>query len=515
MFVPTPGSSEEEHSQAVLLSYIAEASRNARTTWFALLGVLVFCSLTLIGIEDADFFGFRAVTALPLIGVSIPTERFFLGAPIAIAALYGYLHLSLTKLWDALSVAPLEIAGQPLRRAVYPWFLMESGLAWRGAEGVAFGTRLSRLSALLAGWCAAPLVLGWFWWRSMPKHDEVLTLTLAACLAVTVWIGWRSLSVAKRMLQRRPIGFGIGASAVVLLLAGVLALVSVIRTEGLPDALTLSAPSRALERAPWLAPTDLRGAVFADRPADWTDYRSAEAAYQGLWAERQRTIFADAIFPETWRETADTEFAQIRATRLAALRGSNFGGRDDLARFERDPENYAPDPGADLRGADLSDAFAPGVSFAHARLTGADMTAAVLEGADFGGADMRAVSLSRAEASLARLIGARMTRALIVGATLRRADLTGAVLENARLDGVDARAADLSETQWAGARVALTDIDGAGLFGADLRGANGFTQEMLHVALGDTDTRVPDGLCRPDHWIDGPVPAGDPRERVW
>ena len=95
---------------AQLLDRIAEIARNVRATWFILLGVLAFAGVTLLGVEDADFFAVGRQTALPLVGVEIPTRSFFLTAPILVTALYGYFHFQLRELWAALAAAAPRLA---------------------------------------------------------------------------------------------------------------------------------------------------------------------------------------------------------------------------------------------------------------------------------------------------------------------------------------------------------------------------------------------------------------------
>ena len=50
---PAPAIDAETARQ---LDRIAEIARNVRATWFILLGVLAFAGVTLLGVEDADFF---------------------------------------------------------------------------------------------------------------------------------------------------------------------------------------------------------------------------------------------------------------------------------------------------------------------------------------------------------------------------------------------------------------------------------------------------------------------------
>ena len=54
----------------------------ARTSWIALLGYLAFIGVTLLAVEDADFFVPSRQTQLSLVNVSIPTASFFIFAPI-------------------------------------------------------------------------------------------------------------------------------------------------------------------------------------------------------------------------------------------------------------------------------------------------------------------------------------------------------------------------------------------------------------------------------------------------
>jgi Pentapeptide repeats (8 copies) len=91
--------------------------------------------------------------------------------------------------------------------------------------------------------------------------------------------------------------------------------------------------------------------------------------------------------------------------------------------------------------------------------------------------------------------GADLRRADLVGADLVRADLRAANLRGAYLIGADLRGADLRGADLIGA-----DLRGARLGGADLRGAIFVTQSQLDAAAGDADTRLPDGLTRPEHW---------------
>ena len=113
---------------------INQVSAMARTSWIALLGYLAFIGVTLLGVEDADFFVPSRQTQLPLVNVSIPTASFFIFAPILAAALYIYLHIILLKLWDAIADANTpRIDGHPLGDHLNPWLVNDWALTRKAA----------------------------------------------------------------------------------------------------------------------------------------------------------------------------------------------------------------------------------------------------------------------------------------------------------------------------------------------------------------------------------------------
>ena len=122
----------------------------------------------------------------------------------------------------------------------------------------------------------------------------------------------------------------------------------------------------------------------------------------------------------------------------------------------------------DLQGAFLQHAYLPRVNFRVAELWQANLQRAFLRGADFYDADLSKAILNGATLSVANLQIARLHNA-----DLRRANLEGANLRGANLEG------------------------------ADLRGARNLTQAQIEEALGNKDTRLPEGLQRPAEWSKG------------
>jgi hypothetical protein len=107
------------------------------------------------------------------------------------------------------------------------------------------------------------------------------------------------------------------------------------------------------------------------------------------------------------------------------------------------------------------------------------------------GADLREAYLERAS-----LRGANLAGANLEGADLSRADLEWAWSKGANFEGAWFLKAKLGRANLEGA-----DLSGADLAGADLSTAKGLTQEQLNSAEGDKDTKIPEGLTRPEHWL--------------
>jgi hypothetical protein len=174
---------------------------NARNTRFVLLGVLVFVGITLMGVQHIDFYGVDRATQLPLVYVEVPTRSFFVAAPILTAAIFGYFHPYLIRLWDAISVAHDEIDDWPLGDAVSPWLVTDAALHLRSSlrktpcttpramEGPAMALNL----ALAWAWGFGLVVLGFLWWLSMPARSWGITLIAGGALLVSLFVGAASL----------------------------------------------------------------------------------------------------------------------------------------------------------------------------------------------------------------------------------------------------------------------------------------------------------------------------------
>lgn len=195
---------------------INELIKGARTSWLGLLSYLAFIGVTLLGVTDADFFISERQTQLPLIGVTIPTARFFAVAPVLGVMLYTYLHLYLLKLWEELSVAPHTVNNDFIGDEIDPWLVADYALTFRSDSP--FRNRplrwLASKVSLVLIFVAVPLVLTGFWWRSMPKHDEMLTVIWCGFpLLISLYVAatsYRRLSELARHAHEGPIWRPVG-----------------------------------------------------------------------------------------------------------------------------------------------------------------------------------------------------------------------------------------------------------------------------------------------------------------
>jgi uncharacterized protein YjbI with pentapeptide repeats len=209
----------------------------------------------------------------------------------------------------------------------------------------------------------------------------------------------------------------------------------------------------------------------------------------------------------------------------ADFRGANLAGADlrgadlDGADLDGADLRWADLGGANLDGADLGEAHLTGAHLGGAHLTRADLGGAHLDGAYLGeahlgganltGAHLVGADLIRADLGGANLTKAHLTRAHLVGANLTRAHLGGADLGGAYLIWADLRGADLGGADLGGAYLGGVDgegnLTGAHLVGANLSGAMRLTQIQVDSAKGSEDTKLPQGLIRPEHWAKPPT----------
>ncbi|OLS51317.1 hypothetical protein BV392_04420 [Rhodovulum sulfidophilum] len=426
-------------------------TRNARNTWFALLGLLVFVGITLMSVEHIDFYGIDRATKLPLVNVDVPTRYFFVAAPILTAAFYIYFHLHLIRLWDALGAADNRIGGQPLGDAVMPWLVTDAALhlrnLWR-ADDCCTPRALDRPATVLnlaLTWGFGLIVLGLLWWMSMPARTFWMTAIACAALLAAAGAGLSSLGrLVERMGPDEQAWQSWPSTPVVMtVIVSIAFSSSYLRTAG------------PIER---LAPIDMTGLAIVEKPTGWLPRDIAKADFFAAWCKREGTDCTRKELSEDQKNLFEREFRRRRGASLSDIRKPQW----------HQPGHQKPD----FRGAQLAGAFLAGAELRWTHMEEADLRWAQMEGADLRGAQMAGANLSMAQMeganlSMAQMEGANLSMAQMEGAVLSGAQMEGAVLSGAQMAGTD-----LIDAQMAGAFLSGAQLEGANLRGAQMEGAN-------------------------------------------
>jgi hypothetical protein len=115
---------------------------------------------------------------------------------------------------------------------------------------------------------------------------------------------------------------------------------------------------------------------------------------------------------------------------------------------------------------------------------------------NLSGSDLRGASLAEAYLRHFSFHSSNLREALLVGADFRGSNLYKTNFQGAPMCGADFRGTSAIED---------TNFDGCDLMiallqGADLRKAKGLTEEQLQEAVGDENTKLPEGLSPPASW---------------
>ena len=509
-----PGAAEQSVAQRDAVKRIDVLTRTARANWLGLLAYLSFVGVTLLGVEDIDFFLPERQTELPLVGITVPTALFFYIAPFLGAMLYIHLHLYLLKLWKALADASEQIRGEPLGERISPWVISDMALGFR--DGATHRYSLRRLASavgVISIFLAGPLVLAFLWWRSMPGHDEVLTVVFCGLpLFATILAGWTSWQSLRRGAAPAPRNSR-WAIAGWFSVALVLSLLGWFSTEGTleryakmdrigPHAIR-SVFDRRLEREMQMLRDEIDGMTdeaIRQRygpPPDTISYEYlANQKMSELWWVRilipeifRSADLRDSTFvgvPDDWKPR-DQAFAEFRRERclLEGLSPSQCGEFQEWPKISG--EAHSPIV-LEARSAWCANRFADGTARSQVPCTEyfSRIEASIREDwkserasslrameRDLSRLDLRRSHLDRAQMTAVDLSWSRAEWASFDAATLEQANLRGAKLAHARLiagrlQNADLRWADLSHANFGAAQLQGATLEGASLTGADL-----------------------------------------------
>ncbi|APZ54231.1 pentapeptide repeat-containing protein [Salipiger abyssi] len=448
-----------------LIDRVDVLTRGAKANWFGLLSYMAFVGVTLVGVQDADFFIVERETQLPLVNVSVPTQTFFYVAPVLGAALFIYFHLQLLKLWEALFDALKEPRIRTLGEHVLPWLITDYALMSRkGALRRRPARWLVWVVSFFLAYAAPLIVLGWFWWRSMPKHDPWLTLgACGASLLLALYMAQASWRQMRRLNGKRgpdwqakePKALRIAWRSAITLVFVTICLLGWFRAaepastyartiyarldaealaahDGLEeeDAFAYNHPiSDDIPGHPLvaLAPAQLSGVDLSYVPEGWLGFNEAHEAYRWRWCE-QRGVPSPICETLVQSEIDLDKTAQAQRTRYCAeIFGTDASEEDCQTRlserarsFESEWERYWHAHLINLKSRDLASRDLRNANLFDAQMQGADLSWAQMQGAYLGAAQMQGAILSEAKMDDRTNLSAATLR----GAALRSVDDT-------------------------------------------------------------------------------------------
>jgi hypothetical protein len=291
---------------------------DARPTWFALLGALVFVGITLLGVRDVDFFSLHRTTTptWPWSAYRCPSSISSSRAPRS-SRRHRYIS---TSIWNCFCNADARFGDDPLSEHIQPWQVAEWGLRRRhllrkskGKDARAAPRALAVISSAMSiifVWVFAPLVISFFWWRSMPTHMGLLTFWLGGLLLLACWVDWWSRAQTMRLLAgKEALPPFFQTMSVVKTLGIALPFWECRRyarqtdsgtrigqgmLHGVENPTGRQIADYLFDRtSKILLSKELRETKTVEQPKDWLDRAEAERQYRAEWSERENLPFRD------------------------------------------------------------------------------------------------------------------------------------------------------------------------------------------------------------------------------
>jgi uncharacterized protein YjbI with pentapeptide repeats len=185
-----------------------ERVRGLATMARRLLVTLVLTCLYTLMVIAADaghsLAGGMAALRLPMLDVVVPVFWFHLGAPLAVLALYGWLHVYLVRMFEALGRLPAVFPdGTPLDRRADPWLvagLVHAHVPRLKARRPPLWWAQQALVVAVA-WGAAPATLIFLWGAYAPRGGIPAAAYQAAVACAAFAFGLYTRLLVRRALR--------------------------------------------------------------------------------------------------------------------------------------------------------------------------------------------------------------------------------------------------------------------------------------------------------------------------
>ncbi len=400
---------------------------------------ITFCTyvlLSLAGIKDVDFYT-SAEAKLPVIGLAVSLNIFFISAPIIALCLFAYFQLNLRILQNA-----MLSSNNAIQHGRSSGWLILYYFGEISTKKPSDTVRLIRFGTGLLAW-GLPIITAFLCWvriapfawntptglilggklPNLPSHYLVGTISLLTVTFVFLGFIWRKLEYAIITKTYKSNLFRRAAAVIAVFFIGIITVHTVIALW----------PNRFFRLD--LSEVNLDGFVLTGanfRGANLYKASLIEANLENAHFEGAILVYANlsgANLINAHLEGAYMRYSQLRNASLV---------------------------GAHLEGAQLIDAHLEGAYLVNSHLQGANMTSAYLVGAEFS-----TVNPDDYKNQIAPKGGVKLQ-----GAILRNAHIEGSILNSANLDG-----ADLSEAHLNGAILSFSSMRGANLESVDFRGS--------------------------------------------
>jgi len=188
------------------------AKATTRSAKKLFISVLAACGYAALAIALKT--GGSGNVVLPIIGLGMETQDFFLVTPGLLALLFGYFHLQMQRLWGELAQLPAIFPdGKPLDEKVHPWLI--TGLVQAHVKRLKERKSppffpLQRFVAVLLAWGAVPTTLGYFAWMyplDSGAWGSFFLHTLAALTASGAYVAYRKAARTLQLRDHHPITF--------------------------------------------------------------------------------------------------------------------------------------------------------------------------------------------------------------------------------------------------------------------------------------------------------------------
>ena len=437
-----------------LIDNITEASKNTRSLYFLYLGFLAYCVLTVFSTDDRRLIVGQFVK-LPIVGLDVNLDGFFLFAPLIAILVFIYFQLYFYHLKSLIADLRTGYASVEKRR-LYPWML---NMAEEPDSGIIGHVQVGIVKVTV--WWLLPIVLAMMNVRYMYRHDPIsygLNLLPMISMGSVVYFWNLSENTKWQGYLRRHLG-----KCTLMLMT--LLYVAIMHWHIIPQAIQGNAA--LFSRLAFNIDLSYEGLVAPP---------TFEATY---WADFRGLNLRGADLTDSGLGKANLENADMGKARL--LRANLQEANLEEANLQQ-----ANLFGANLQQAKLGEANLQQANLGEANLQQAELAFANLQQAELRDGKLQQATLAFADLQQADLQDGKLQQARLLRANLQQADLEGADLQEANLAFADLQEANLGEA----------NLQEANLGGADLRHIQLWDASQLHLAFWDEHTKWP-GVFRP------------------